>query len=57
MYSFEGCASCPTGKKDRIPSKVNLCIRGIVDVEAKMCIGGCRNEETTNRLFFKYPIF
>jgi len=37
--------------RDRLPTKENLANRGIISLEARMCLGGCGHVEDLNHLF------
>jgi len=43
--------------KERLPTKSNLAIRGIISSEARLCVAGCGHVEDTTHLFLSYPTF
>ncbi|GAU21296.1 hypothetical protein TSUD_287060 [Trifolium subterraneum] len=43
--------------RDRLPTKSNLAIRGIIIPEAQSCVTGCGEMETTQHLFISCSIF
>jgi hypothetical protein len=38
--------------RNRLPTKENLCIRGIVFRDAQLCVGGCGQRQSVTHLFF-----
>jgi hypothetical protein len=43
--------------RDRLPTKHNLANRGILPLEARLCVSGCGNVEDVNHLFLSCPTF
>ncbi|MCH91003.1 70 kDa peptidyl-prolyl isomerase, partial [Trifolium medium] len=43
--------------RDRLPTKVNLAIRGIITPEAQSCVYGCGGVESAQHLFFSCSTF
>ncbi|GAU48175.1 hypothetical protein TSUD_369390 [Trifolium subterraneum] len=43
--------------RDRLPTKTNLAIRGIITSEAQACVAGCGGMETAQHLFISCSIF
>jgi len=43
--------------RDRLPTKSNLVSRGILDVEASLCVSGCGNVEDARHLFLECSCF
>jgi len=43
--------------RDRLPTKENLVVRGIIPHEAQLCVIGCGGVETTQHLFLFCNIF
>jgi len=41
----------------RLPTKSNLCCRGVIPSAAQMCVAGCGFQETENHPFLAYPLF
>jgi hypothetical protein len=42
---------------DRLPTKANLANRGIIPLEARLCVTRCGHVEDVNHLFLSCPIF
>jgi len=40
-----------------LPTKANLVNRGVILLEARLCVNGCRHVEDVNHLFLSCPIF
>lgn len=43
--------------RDRLPTKLNLVRRGLLNVEAARCIAGCGHDESTTHLFLHCDTF
>ncbi|MCH81957.1 kinesin-like protein [Trifolium medium] len=43
--------------RDRLPTKINLAIRGIITPEAQSCVAGCGGMESAQHLFLSCSIF
>lgn len=43
--------------RDRLPTKDNLCRRGVLDPDACLCVGGCGSVETSPHLFLHCHFF
>jgi len=43
--------------KDRLPTRLNLQRRGLLEVAAITCVSGCGNEESASRLFLHCDVF
>jgi len=43
--------------RERLPTKVNLENRGIIPLEAQLCVAGCRHVEDSTHLFLSCPTF
>jgi len=43
--------------RNRWPTKDNLVRRGIIPIDAQLCVSGCGNNETTDHLLIHCAIF
>ena len=43
--------------RDRLPTKEKLANRGIISLEARLCIAGCEHVEEISHLFLSCPSF
>jgi len=43
--------------RDRLPTKANLAIRGVISVEDSLCVAGCGHVETADHLFLSCSTF
>jgi len=43
--------------RERLPTKSNLVIRGIIPSDARLCAAGCGHVEDTTHLFLSCPTF
>jgi hypothetical protein len=43
--------------RDRLPTKQNLALRGVLPMKARSCIAGCGHVEDLNRIFLSCPFF
>lgn len=43
--------------RDRLPTKDNLFRRHVIDVDARLCIGGCGEAETSSHLLLNFNLF
>jgi len=43
--------------RNRLPARDNLFRRSMISHDAQLCVSGFGEVETTNHLFFQYPVF
>ncbi len=43
--------------RDRLPTRQNLAIRGILPMDARLCLAGCGQVEDVNHLFLSCPSY
>ncbi|MCH79282.1 cysteine-rich receptor-like protein kinase [Trifolium medium] len=43
--------------RDRLPTRVNLATRGIIDPDAQLCVSGCGGVESAQHLFISCSVF